>query len=193
MFSSKESEEQAFLQQLAEEIDDPIIKLRLNYLFQWYTQKAQHNKRLYNFTRFFTYLIPCVVTIVGIVAVSIEGVWGLYVTTILSTMLIGINHMIDHFRFYENWVRYRSAAEQLKRHTELFVNGCEPYKKACEEENREAFVLNVESIAAAELLSWENLQSESFQSYKADHRRNSNAGPSPGNEDSNSFPMPPAP
>ena len=99
MSSSKKTEEQDFLHQLAEEIADPKIQLRLKYLFNWYTQKAQHNKRLYNFTRFFTYLIPCVVTVVGIVAVSIEGVWGLYVTTILSTMLIGVNHMIDHFRF----------------------------------------------------------------------------------------------
>ena len=192
MSSSKKTEEQDFLHQLAEEIADPKIQLRLKYLFNWYTQKSQHNKRLYNYTRFFTYLIPCVVTVVGIVAVSIEGVWGLYVTTILSTMLIGVNHMIDHFRFYENWVRYRSTAEQLKRHTELFINHCEPYKKASEEENREAFVLSMESVAAAELLSWENLQSESFQSYKAEHR-NAKAGSSAGNADPSSFPMPPAP
>ena len=178
--------EYEFLATLGGKITDETIQFRLNYLLKWYTRKAQHNKLWYNLTRFITYLIPCIITVIGIIAASNQGIWGIYATTILSAVLICLRHVIDHFRFYENWVRYRSTAELLKRHAELYLGHCEPYKNATAGENIELFITEMEYFAAAELINWESLQSESFQSFK-DTNKNSN------NSNSSNPPQPSTP
>lgn len=181
MKSSLKKVELEFLRNVCEKVDDPIVNPRLCYLFEWYTRKAQHNKRWYNWTRFITYLIPCLITLISVYAAFIQGdsKWAIAVTATLSAALVGIHHVIDHFRFYENWVRYRGTAEKLKTEAELYLNHCAPYNKGSAKENKQRFANRVERITKAELANWENLLEESHKPFKEENHAALQTGSNP--------------
>lgn len=160
-----------FLEAVTNRVEDPVVKERLVYLFEWYTRKAQHNKFWYNLTRFVTYLIPCLITLISVFASIIagDGKWAIATVATLSAALVGIHHLVDHFRFYENWIRYRDTAEKLKREAELFLNRCDPYNKS-KTENWKRFSTRIERITKAEISSWENLQEESYRPFKDENQ-----------------------
>ena len=150
-----------YLKATCARIEKEVIRERLNYLFAWYTRKAEHNKRLYNAYRTASYVLPCVITIANVlVFLHIETIISI-ISVVVSVLLAFINHRTDHYRYYENWIRYRNTAEQLKRQALLFLNKCEPYNKETNEENEKELVQQIEVIAAYELIKWENLQAES--------------------------------
>lgn len=163
--------EKNFLAAVCARIDDPVVNERVSYLFTWYSRKAQHNKHWYNWTRFITYLIPCLITLISVYASIIEGngKWAIAVTATLSAALVGIHHVVDHFRFYENWIRYRGTAEKLKREAELFLNRVDPYNKSVTE-NRKRFAAKIERVTKTEIDGWENLQEESHKPFRDENQ-----------------------
>ena len=160
-----------FLKAVTKRIEDPVVNERLVYLFEWYTRKAQRNKFWYNLTRFVTYLIPCLITLISVFASIIagDGKWAIATVASLSAALVGIHHLVDHVRFYENWIRYRDTAEKLKREAEYFLNRCSPYNKT-KTENWKRFSARIERITKAEISSWENLQEESYRPFKDENQ-----------------------
>lgn len=164
MAKNKRSGEEEFLESLCGKIEDETVATRLRYLFNWYESKATQNRRSYNFFRTLTYLLPCLITLTSIYIFIFEDHWGSTVSATISVALAFINHRIDHYRYYENMVRYRNTAEKLKRETELYLNGCAPYDGINEDKKRRTFAYNIEYFASVELASWENLQAESYHS-----------------------------
>ena len=165
--------EQSFLAAICRELDDETVRTRLSYLLEWYTRKAQFNKFWYNCCRFVTYLIPCLITLVsvfGSVFDSDNSKWAILTTATLSAFLVAIHHVIDHYRFYENWVRYRDTAEKLKTETEYFLNHCEPYNKKDRQKNYLKFAARIEYFSSAELASWENLLDESYRTFQEENQ-----------------------
>lgn len=164
--------ESEFLQSVSARFEPSAAKERIEYLFTWYSRKARFHKRWYNWTRFFTYLIPCLITLVSVYAsVCKKSDCALIAIATLSTILVGVHHIIDHFRFYENWIRYRSTVEKLKREAENFLSGYAPYTRPEDKADElkkinRIFARNVEKIAMNELDNWENLQDESYKSLK---------------------------
>ena len=162
--AKKTDKEWEFLKNLCDQVKDPTISARLSYLFDWYEQKARTNKRRYNFSRTLTYLLPCLITLTSIYIFIFKDHWASTISATISVALAFINHRIDHYRYYENMVRYRNTAEKLKRETELYLNRCGKYESINEDKNRKTFATAIERFASAELASWENLQAESYQS-----------------------------
>ena len=162
--SKKPDKELEFLDSLCKQVEDKTISARLRYLFDWYEEKARANKRSYNFSRTLTYLLPCIITLTSIYIFVFKDHWASTISATISVALAFINHRIDHYRYYENMVRYRNTAEKLKRETELYLNRCGKYESINEDKNRRIFANAIERFAAAELASWENLQAESYQS-----------------------------
>lgn len=161
--------EQSFLSAICRELEDRIIKTRLSYLLDWYTRKAQRNKFWYNWCRFISYLVPCLITLVsvyGSVFDADHSKWAILTTATLSAFLVALHHVIDHYRFYENWVRYRDTAEKLKTETELFLNHCEPYNKKDKQKNQLNFAAKIEFYSSSELAGWENLLDESYRPFR---------------------------
>ena len=166
--------EKNFLVSTGDKIKNPVIKERLHYLFAWYSRKADRNKMFYNLNRTVSYLLPCLITLVGVYAIFFENTlsrWPSIITATISVILTFINHRADHYRFYENWVRYRNAAEQLKRNAELYLTGCEPYDNA-DADNEKLFASTIEQIAADELSNWETLESDSYHSFMSNSSQN---------------------
>lgn len=150
-----------FLKATCDRIENEVIRERLNYLFAWYTRKSEHNKHLYNFYRTASYLLPCVITLANVGAFLLGQTAVTLISAGISVVLALINHRTDHYRYYENWIRYRNTAEQLKRNALLFLNGCEPYNEKESADNEKLLAQKIEEIAAYELIKWENLQAES--------------------------------
>ena len=165
--TSLQQEEIEFLKKVIEKFqDDPVVSDRLRYLFVWYTRKAQHNKTLYNLTRTITYLIPCLITLVSVYAVFMCETWPTVISATLSVILVFINHKIDHYRYYENWVRYRGTAERMKTEAQFFLSRGGDYAKGGDKKARVLFVNRIEQLASDELMNWENLQADSYQTFK---------------------------
>ena len=164
MKRKKQNAEQEFLESICKKVEDETIAARLRYLFDWYEKKAVQNRRNYNLYRTLTYLLPCLITLTSVYIFVFKDHWGSTVSATISVALAFINHRIDHYRYYENMVRYRNTAEKLKRETELYLNGCLPYNGINEDKKRRLFAYNIEYFASAELASWENLQAESHHS-----------------------------
>lgn len=164
MQRKKSSAEQEFLDSICKKVEDETISARLRYLFDWYEAKAVQNRKNYNLFRTLTYLLPCLITLTSVYIFIFQDHWGSTVSATISVALAFINHRIDHYRYYENMVRYRNTAEKLKRETELYLNHCLPYSGIDEEKNRRLFAFNIEYYASVELASWENLQAESYRS-----------------------------
>ena len=164
--------EQEFLETLCQGVTDEVLHTRLSYLLEWYTRKAQGNKHWYNVTRIITYAIPCAITLVSVFASMQEGdvKWAIGVTATLSAILVAMHHVIDHYRFYENWTRYRSTAEKLKEQAELYLNRAKPYDKATRQENRVLLARKMESLASSELSSWANLLEESHRTLREENQ-----------------------
>ena len=72
----------------------------------------------------------------------------------------------------------RGAAEKLKREAELFLNRCEPYQRSSAE-SKKRFANRIERIAKDEILSWENLQEESYKPFKDETQSALQSGGSP--------------
>ena len=169
--------EKKFLISIGDKIENEVIKERLSYLFAWYSRKADRNKIFYNINRTATYVLPCLITLVGVYAIFFQSktelsVWPSIITATISVILTFVNHRADHYRFYENWVRYRNAAEQLKRNAELYLTGCEPYDGDVDKDKLLAAA--IEKIAADELSNWETLESDSYNSFMSNtsHEQN---------------------
>lgn len=163
--------EREFLDAVCVKIADPVVNERLVYLLEWYTRKAQFNKHWYNASRFLTYLFPCLITLISVPVSIIQSNsrWAIAVVAVISATLVVIHHIVDHYRFYENWMRYRGTAEKLKREAELFLNRCESYNKT-PEENLRRFAGKIERIAKAEIDAWENLQDESYKPFQNENQ-----------------------
>ena len=159
------SSEQKYLESLCDLVEDKVIAARLRYLFDWYERKANENRKRYNLFRALSYLLPCLITLTSLYVVFFGELWGSTISATISVALAFVNHQVDHYRYYENMVRYRSTAEKLKRETSLYLNGCAPYD-GNQAANRRAFAYNIEQYSAAELAGWENLQAESYLSGK---------------------------
>lgn len=155
--------EREFMSTLCQSINEEVIQARISYLLEWYSRKAQRNKHWYNFTRILTYAIPCVISLVSVYAAQSnegEAKKVIMLTATLSAALVALHHLIDHYRYYENWVRYRRAAEQLKEHAERYLNKVEPYNKD-KKANQLLLASSIETVASDELSSWVTLRRES--------------------------------
>ena len=155
--------EREFLDSICEKINNNVIKSRMRYLLTWYDAKAQKNRHNYNLTRVLSYLFPCIITLISIYSVLFSGKnWPALASATISVVLTFTNHNIDHYRYYENWIRYRRAAEALKRESQFFLNECGSYAATDGDEKRERIFANrIERIVADEIAAWENLQLES--------------------------------
>ncbi|MBD5169662.1 MAG: DUF4231 domain-containing protein [Oscillibacter sp.] len=158
--------EDLFLESVYEKIGDPTLEARLKYLMDWYHKKAQHNRRCYNVFRTISTLLLCLITLLS----ALNFDWAKETVplgiTIISISITLINSRMDHFRYYENWLRYRGTAEKLKREMMLYISRSGDYQPPDPEEPRTLFVKKIEDIAADEFSAWENLRAESHHLYQ---------------------------
>ena len=75
--------------------------------------------------------------------------WTTISTALLGAMVIVIKGIERLWKFDDNWLAYRQAAEGIKREQRLYINGAGDYVED-EETSYRSFVENIEQIIAAE-------------------------------------------
>lgn len=167
--------EEDFIQYVYSQITNPVISRRVRYLLCWYDDKANAHKASYNRFRTASYILPGIITFLGVLFAVLNTIptWGVYcsevgfvVTALISGIITFINHRMEHRRYYENWIRYRGSAEQIKGECILFLSRSGDYKDGSVEEIERAFVFRIEEIANKETANWKALLDESDRKRK---------------------------
>ena len=158
--------EMDFFNFVCSKINNELLSNRLRYLLHWYDNRARHYKGLYHRYRNFTSILPSLITIMSVTSFFWEDSRIPTVGVVFISIAITIvHHRMDHYRRYENWVRYRGTAEALKRETMLFLNHCSPYNTKTNIEAELLFATEIERISSEEYSKWENLREDSHQMF----------------------------
>jgi hypothetical protein len=137
--------EEQFNKYLADRYEDQI---------QWYGLKSAKNKRVYFF---FQWLVIILSATVPFLVISLSERYKL-IPAIVSLILAIITAAVQTFRFQENWIRYRTMAETLKREKYLYEADLGEYAGSS---NKPAmFVNKVESLISSENTLWITLQKQ---------------------------------
>lgn len=140
-------------------IENDALKQRLVYLLEWYDEKAQLNRCCYHTLRILSVMLPNVVAALSLFTFLGGEAMIAAVSGVLSLLTSFLLHLLDQFRYYENWIRYRSTAETLKSEVFRCLNSGDPYYgETSIREHKLAIV--VEEIAHAETAKWQVLRQE---------------------------------
>lgn len=128
---------------------DTYISERLDAQLQWLSRASRRNKRQFVLWRAFDILLGTCVMIFSPFARTVPWV-PLWLAIAgggiaISGSLLALN------RNQENWVRYRTLAENLKREKYLFLTGTAPYDHA---DAFRQFVATSEAMMLDERLVW---------------------------------------
>lgn len=89
------------------------------------------------------------------------------VTAALGALVAGIESYLQFRQYHQNWVRWRTAAEALRREVFLYAQKAGEYKGAKEPEI--LLAEKVEEILAVEQQSWRSLQENPHPPREAGH------------------------
>lgn len=112
----------------------------------YYDKKSMRNKRLY--------LICKILIIVVSFSVPIMVAYDLHkdILVVLSSIVAILSAIVVAFRFYENWMNYRSTCESLKKEKPHYDFGVGPYENI--EDKEGLFVKRVEALISREHTEW---------------------------------------
>ena len=129
--------------------DKQYIEERLDHQKDWYSKNSQKNQNWHK--RLQVLQILCAASI-PFLATVINQQTALNITTgalgVLIALITGISAL---YKFDENWIKYRTTAESLKREKYLYETRVEPYNGA---EPFTLLVQRVETVISEENREW---------------------------------------
>lgn len=130
---------------------ESYLSQRVDDQLGWLSQKSRGSKRLFMRLSIFEILLGTAITVFSPYSQKIP--WGSFAIAVAGGGIAVSSSLLALTRSQENWVRYRSLAEQLKREKFLFATGTRPYDAKGEDAFHE-FVDRVESLMLEERGSW---------------------------------------
>jgi Protein of unknown function (DUF4231) len=132
---------------------------RLESQLNWYDNRAVHCQRWYAVLKVLQIVVAAAIPVVAAAGASAAVAGG------LGAVVVVLEGFQQLFQFQQNWTRYRSTAEALKREKYLFLAGAEPYTTA----NRDPLLAaRVEALVSAETSSWRAERDPPAQSAHSD-------------------------
>ncbi len=132
-----------------------FMKERYEDQLEWYEKKAKKNKQIYMYLQFilivFSMVVPIIIVINYILTTSTVLQWIAIMMSIVVAILVS---SLKAFNFQENWVSYRTTAENLKKELVFFRAETGPYINIQDIES--LFVQRVESFISQRHTSWIN-------------------------------------
>jgi hypothetical protein len=129
---------------------EEYLKTRVDQQIDWYSAKSQSNQSWFKVLRLveiaFATASPVLVSQIATdtpVLKIIVGSIGVCVAVIAG--------IVSLYKFQENWIEYRAAAETLKREKFLFLTKSPPYDG---ENAFQSLVSHVESVISRETANW---------------------------------------
>lgn len=128
--------------------ESDYLKQRLEDQLNWLEARGTSNQSTYKRLRLIEItaaaLIPFLAGMEGIPhGTVIVGALGVVVTLCTGMMSLG--------KYHENWIQYRTTAEQLKQERYFFLTGSGPY---ADNPNLNLLVERVEALLAKENATW---------------------------------------
>ena len=135
--------------------DQQYLTERLDDQLNWYDSKSQSNQHRYKTLRITEIVCAALIPFLSVlsyrfgwITATITGLLGISIA-----ICTGINSL---YKFHENWIQYRTTAEQLKHEKNLYLTHARPYNST----NRfEILVLHVESLISRENSNWSQVMS----------------------------------
>jgi hypothetical protein len=118
---------------------------RLDSQLDWYDTKARHSQLWYLVLKVAQIIVAAAIPVLAAAGASAAVAGGLGAVVVV---LEGIQQL---FQFQQNWTRYRSTAEALKREKYLFLAGADPYSGPAREP---LLATRVEALVSAETSAW---------------------------------------
>ncbi len=133
--------------------EQEYIQQRLDEQQTWYEGKSAWNQSWYKRLRIVEVVLAAAIPFFSsLIGKFPESPGAIPILVSLMAFLIAASSaLLALYRFQDNWLQYRTAAEQLKREKFLYLTKCPPY------DGDDAFhqlVANVEKILGEESSTW---------------------------------------
>jgi hypothetical protein len=116
--------------------------------FATYSRQATTNRIRYQVTRIVSLVAAAAVTVcAGLSAAP-------WVTASLGALIVVLEGLQQVFRWHENWIAYRQAAETMRQHAIDAVSGVPPYDAADPAERLARLALLRRDVALSESGGW---------------------------------------
>lgn len=135
--------------------EEDYLEQRLQDQLDWYERKSSYYQHRYKRLRLIEILCAAIIPFLsGFVTHEQYGDWFAYGVGILG-IVIAISAAIASLgKYHEQWIQYRSTAEQLKHEKFLFLTKTEPYD---DDERFTMMVQRIEGLISKENSNWAQL------------------------------------
>ena len=129
--------------------EDEYLKDRLEHQLKWYSEKSQHNQKWFKRLRLVEIIPATLIPFLSGMGDKIPyspwliGGLGVLIAVAAATSVL--------FKYHENWIEYRTTAEQLKHEKFIYLTNTMPYDT---EEKFGLLVERVEALISKENSSW---------------------------------------
>lgn len=130
--------------------EEAYLKDRLDDQLAWYDKKSQYNQKRFK-------LLSVVEIIAAAFIPFLSGMEGEYLHLLIGGLGVFIAvaaAVIALFKYQENWIQYRTTAEQLKHEKYIYLTDTKPYDT---EDKFHLLVERVESLISKENSTWATL------------------------------------
>ena len=128
--------------------EEQYLESRLEDQLRWYSEKSKHNQSW--FIRYKVIEISSAALIPFLSGFSEKIPYSSWIIGILGLLVAITASLTMLFKYHENWIQYRTTAEQLKHEKYIYLTGTQPYN------TKDKFNLLVER--AESLISKENTE-----------------------------------
>jgi hypothetical protein len=127
---------------------DRYISERYEDQIKWYSDKATHYKRLYQFFQWAVIILSATVPVLILIVPEEQQLITVGISVLLTIGTSGLKT----FKFQENWINYRTISESLKKEKYFYDAGLDDYINC--DDRMSTFVERVESLISRENSMW---------------------------------------
>ncbi len=150
--------------------DQTYITQRLEDQRSWYDSKASWNQNWYKRLRLTE--IAAAALIPALATLGLDTDTALKASAVLGILIALVAGAMGLFKFQENWIQYRSTAEQLRHEHFLYLTEAGPYQS---EDRYRVLVERVETLLMKENAAWALMAAS-----QVPQRDGARQGPGPG-------------
>jgi hypothetical protein len=131
------------------------LKDRYQHQVNWYDKRSELNQIIYGVLKCTTIVLSLSVPIV--IALSYDS--SRVGIIVLSSIVAVLTALLGTFKFYENWINYRTTCESMKREKYYFDFSLGIYQDSSNKEG--LFVKRIEGLLTREHTAWLATKEES--------------------------------
>lgn len=127
-------------------------KKRYQDQMEWYATKARFNKSRYQNMQ----MLIIVFSVISPVLIGFQYRMLSYISAILTVLIAIMSGALNHYKYHENWMNYRTTRENLKK--EIYYYEAKIKEYAVVEDLEALFIERVEGLISRENIYWVSVQ-----------------------------------